>query len=135
WSNDPVTRSMSFRPDPIGWEEHVEWFTRKLADPTSIMFIALNDDAEVGVVRFDQRETRETISVSVAPDARGRGHAVRLIRLGCRALRSVGRQGAVDAWIQTRNVASIKSFERAGFSKVEDGEQGGAPAVRFEWRQ
>lgn len=40
WANDPVVRSVSFRSEPIAWEDHSRWFAGKLTDPQAALFIA-----------------------------------------------------------------------------------------------
>ena len=54
WVNDPEVRRSSLSSEPIDWEEHVAWLTKKLADPSCHIFIASNTAGDpVGQVRFN----------------------------------------------------------------------------------
>lgn len=114
WANDPVTRASSFNSDPIVWEEHVAWLGRVLAEPGRRLWVA-ESGGPVGMVRLDQSDGHEVISVSVAPGRRGEGLASPLIRAAC-----AEAVGLVLAEIKPGNVRSQRAFEAAGF--VGDGE-------------
>ncbi len=133
WANDPVSRSVSFSPDPIPWEVHFAWFRRKLICSGSHMFIGERETGEkVGLVRFDCENERAVISVNVAPEARGKGVGARLIRIGSdRILADNPEIEAVFAYIKPDNDASVKAFAKAGY--VPDGTEqlSGTEALRM----
>lgn len=119
WANDPDTRTASFNTGPIAWDTHVAWFARRLADPDTRIFIAEVDGTPVGQVRFQRDAAEWEISIVVAPDARGKGFAVEMIRGGTALV-----DGKVIAKIKTDNTRSIRAFSAAGYELAEsrDGE-------------
>jgi UDP-2,4-diacetamido-2,4,6-trideoxy-beta-L-altropyranose hydrolase len=114
WANDPVTRAVSFSSAPIPWEAHVDWFYRKLEDRSCVFLVVeLPDGTPVGQVRYDREEHEWIISVSVAPEFRGRGYGTAIIALSLDAFWRQYR--ALHAYIKPDNLASIRAFEKAGF--------------------
>jgi len=116
WANDPLTRAMSFRQDPITRDQHVLWFEKALMEKGVTLLIAerLVDGHWVpcGNVRFDGEGE---IHVLVAPEHRHQGLAALLISA---ALRYAGDRLSLDrvtAHIKEENDASIRAFEKAGF--------------------
>ena len=47
WANDPEGRRFSFHHEPIPYEDHVNWFTRKLSDDTCRIYIVCAGDEEI----------------------------------------------------------------------------------------
>jgi UDP-2,4-diacetamido-2,4,6-trideoxy-beta-L-altropyranose hydrolase len=121
WVNDPEVRVASFSPAPIPWETHVTWFEEKFHEKGSILFIAEREDGTpLGQIRFDRLQDGEwEVDVSVAKSTRRRGMASQIIRLGVRMLMREYGNGRVHAFVKSQNVASLKSFERADFTRTE----------------
>ena len=114
WANDPITRAASFSSEPIGWETHVDWFYRKLDDSSCQFFIAEDSKGTpVGQVRYDRDKDKWIISVSVAPEFRGRGYGMAIIALSIDELSPY--HGIIHAYIKPDNRASIRAFEKTGF--------------------
>jgi RimJ/RimL family protein N-acetyltransferase len=131
WANDPTTRKNSFAPDPISWATHCAWFERILSDPGRQLHVVSSSDVPIGQVRLEPCGHRETkISLSLAPEWRGRGLAVEVIRL------ATARADAdlVHAYVKPDNDRSRRAFLKAGF--VEQGQvmSQGVPAVHFTAR-
>lgn len=122
WANDPAARAASFQGGAIGWEEHVAWLGRRLADPDCLFWLAETPAGEpAGVVRFDlAADGVATISLNLAPAQRGRGLASPLILAACQELRRTHPATTVRALIKPENTASQRAFARAGFEPVED---------------
>ncbi len=89
WANDPLTRRMSFRPQPVAWEEHVRWFERMLGDPEVLLMIGEAWEAgawvPLGQVRTDGDGT---VSLGLEPRFRGRRLAGPLLRTAILAARA-----------------------------------------------
>lgn len=116
WANDPVTRQNSFDSAKIPWEEHSAWCQKKLAAADCRLWIASNGgNAPVGCVRFDCKESEVTISLTVAPSARGKGYGTKIIQQACDRLFAESQFHLVHAYIKPENIASVKVFEAAGF--------------------
>src|SRR5262249_869288 len=114
WANDPETRRNSFSKAAIPWEAHRSWLKGKLKDPSCSLYIGEEGGRPLGQVRLDRRDGAAVISVSVAPEHRGAGRGVRLIREGCRRFFKKTGTSEVLAYVKPSNVSSRKAFERAG---------------------
>ena len=110
WRNDSHTRMMSKNSDEIPWKNHCEWYR----DAKNVFIGIVGDDA-IGTVRLD----KSTVSVTVAPEFRGKGYAQHLIRMACEK----SDASVIYADVKKENIASIRAFERCGFVKTdEDGD-------------
>lgn len=111
WRNDPETRGASHNQDPVDREEHIAWLTRQLANPDMRMLIAEHDGRAVGTVRAEADRGAWQLSWTVAPPARGQGHAKAMVAALANSIKE-----PVRAEIKTGNMASIKVAEYAGMS-------------------
>lgn len=108
WNCAPEVRAMSGDPRIIELVDHRSWFQRRLAGGP--MWIVEASGAPVGVVRLDPGPDVTSISIALAPDARGRGIGRRAIQAACA---SYGQP--VNATIRVRNFSSRACFEACGF--------------------
>lgn len=121
WANDPVTRANSFDPSPIPCDQHKGWCHAKLADPHCYLWMVVDEIfGRMGVVRFDCAGSVATISISLAPQARGKGYGRKIITAACQQLFQSSGVEVVRALTKPQNKASIHAFERAGFLRGED---------------
>jgi RimJ/RimL family protein N-acetyltransferase len=125
WANDPEVRNASFSADPIPWETHTSWFNGRLADRRSgdamcRIFIAESDNrVPVGQIRFDFRPDKDwDVGISLSKSVRGFGLATELITSGVQELFKKHGPRRIHAYVKPQNLASVKSFERAGFQRV-----------------
>lgn len=130
WANDPLTRRMSFSTEPIPWATHLPWLTGRLANPECRLAIGEDEAGEaLGQVRLDRAGTTATLSVGLAPEARGRGLAARLVRLAAVECLDGGWCRLVEARVRPENAASLATFRRAGFT--DRGLSAGSGSVLF----
>ena len=137
WANDPAVRAVSFTSDPIPWEQHTAWFTRKLADTNTRLWIAEQVGAPVskpalsdsrvpkagletgapplGQVRFDLDGSTATISVSLDATRRGKNLGALLLWSACQKIFHDSAVETIHALIKPDNTASVRAFEKAGF--------------------
>ncbi|MBN1930572.1 MAG: GNAT family N-acetyltransferase [Desulfobacterales bacterium] len=119
WANDPETRANSFSPAHIPWDRHVQWFESKFNDPKAIFFIALNDkNIPIGQVRFDILKKKAVISVSIAPDLRGKGYGSKIIYMASHLLLNSSDIYLIHAYIKKANFASTGAFITAGYNRI-----------------
>jgi RimJ/RimL family protein N-acetyltransferase len=111
WRNDPETRSGSHNSAEVEREEHIVWLTKTLNDKCRRLFVAEENGVPVGTVRVDLADGAYQLSWTVAPNARGRGVAKRMVAL----LASETLQ-PIRAEIRTGNAASIRVAEYAGMT-------------------
>ena len=117
WANDPAVRRASFSEEPIDWDGHVHWLNARLADPDTMLFLAVSPAGEpAGQVRFDRAGSEATISLSIDSRARNSGLSPTLIRLGIAAMnREWPDVSTVVALIKVDNHPSVNAFEGSGF--------------------
>ena len=119
--NDPVTVAMSRQKSCVSGVEHDAWLAQVLGDPSRRLMIAQFDTllfVQVGTYRLDNvgRPVIE-VSITVAPEHRGRGVTHGLVRT---AARHAMREGAdeVLAVVRGENGASLVAFLKGGFQPV-----------------
>ena len=87
WRNDPVTRAVSRHHGVVPLDDHLTWLRAALERPDRHLLVGSLDGVDVGTVRWDLEGDREwEVSITVAPEARGRGLAAALLRAGERWL-------------------------------------------------
>lgn len=92
------------------------------------------DDVPIGQVRFEIKPgVVAEVNLSIAAEWRGRGLAAKVLQLACDAYRGCGSETLV-AHIRPENRASVRAFERAGFTRAGVERVGGYEALRLELR-
>ena len=117
WRNDPEVKASAFESAVIPWYRHVAWFARRKKDSNCHMYIVLDrDDLPIGQVRLDIRAdgSAET-DVSIARAYRGRSYAAEAIELASAHLFRITSVTRIVAIVRPENMASIRTFENAGF--------------------
>tara|TARA_Y100000385_G_scaffold271318_1_gene311161 strand:+ start:239 stop:658 length:420 start_codon:yes stop_codon:yes gene_type:complete len=114
WSNDILVRSQSFNSDKISFEMHSKWFEGKLKDQQALIYIVEADAIPAVLVRFDISLKRTVIGLVVSKDYRGKGLGAKAIKI-CLNEYFRTHDLPVLASIKKDNIASIKSFQKAGF--------------------
>lgn len=136
WANEPGARAASFSPEPIPWETHQQWFSRRLHDPNCLYYVGGDEEGRaVGQVRFEMAGGAATISLSLDAEHRGFGYGARLIRLGSQRVLADASIRQVDAYIKPENDASLRAFESAGFGRVENTQVRGRQAMHYVLRR
>ena len=125
WRNDQVSRAFSSTVRPVPWEEHEAWFTDALRDPERRVLVATADGQAVGMIRFDAAGEPGTwrVSINLAPEVRGRGLARPALDAATAWL--VGESGhdvTVVADVRRDNLASLRTFQAAGFAPAATSE-------------
>jgi len=132
WANDPAARSASFRSQSISWQEHVEWFRARLADPQAILYTATNKDGtRVGEVRYQIQDKRAALSISLGADFRGCGLGQKILSVATEMAFADSEINFIDAYVKPENEASLKLFAGAGFLRYPSGTIEGQEAIHF----
>lgn len=136
WQRDPSTRLYSGVVAVPTWQEHVDWFSDRMANPPSeCLLVAETVDAvstlfggtdrsrPVGFAKVEMNleSSSAAISIVVSPVARGRGVGRKLIN----AVTSIGLikfAVPIYATIHKENAPSLSAFARAGYVEVEEPE-------------
>lgn len=131
WRNDADSVRFSTTVRAVTPDEHTRWLNQRLSDPSTRLWIAEENGAPVGQVRVDLEAGTGAVSIAVAPEHRGRGLGVQMLRAMLAAVTAEGAAGQLRALVRPDNSASTVSFERAGFQRT--GETDGGFDV-LEWR-
>lgn len=117
--NEPGVMESSFNPEPINLETHRKWFFQKLTDLNSFLFVVLCRGRAIGQVRLDIEQDMAEINIAIAPEHRKRGYGSIAIEEACKStFDKVPRLTKIFAHIKVGNVASVRSFGRAGFVEI-----------------
>lgn len=134
WKNEPEARRLGFITRYIPWEEHLAWFTRRMAGPERMLWMIEADGEAVGWIRIDRDEAGDgAASIALAPEARGRGVGAQAIALACARFVAEGGAGRVEALIRSENERSARAFQRAGFVPAGTREVHGIAALVYAW--
>jgi RimJ/RimL family protein N-acetyltransferase len=115
WRIDADTVRHSLAPPPASLDEHRGWLEALLREPAVALYVAHDDErgVDVGTVRLDRRGGGEAeMSITVAPDERGRGYARQLIARGLEAAAGC----RVIARVKADNLRSLRAFAALGFA-------------------
>lgn len=116
WANDPEVRKNSFNPNPIKIEDHINWFKAVLENEQVLLYIAESDGKPVAHIRFRLNSEKAIISYLIDAEFRGQGIGFHLLFIGLKALKA--QRPAIEqavGLVQRENIASVRSFEKAGF--------------------
>jgi UDP-2,4-diacetamido-2,4,6-trideoxy-beta-L-altropyranose hydrolase len=131
-ASDPTVRALAFSPASIPWQDHVAWFESKMQTVTCHILIGEAHGEVAGQVRVDERpDGFGEIDVSVAREWRGAGVGSRLIDLAVREIFSSTGISRIHAYILPQNVASMRTFQSAGFHRAGEERVNGHQAVHY----
>ncbi len=116
-ANDPKVRAASLNTSAIDLPTHEAWFSQAMHDPEQLLFTLLDGRGNfLGQLRFDLRKAGEAlISISLVSASRGFSLAHKIISKGIGIMQRLHPERTIIAQIKSENIASIKSFEKAGF--------------------
>jgi len=123
WSNDAITRAMSFSTERITRQDHRLWLQARLPVQPACLYIAELIEP-VGVVQFQiihrthqvayQNKAYE-VGIQVECESRGQGLARTMIELATELFFEQYAENDLYARIKLENVKSLKAFQKAGF--------------------
>jgi len=124
WRNDPETLAASFNSTPKTWPAFWDEYCEEYIHDTELTPIfVLKDNQPIAMLRFreipNQSSKTTDISINIAPEFRGQKLGPAIIRTGIEYLKQHTTVAAVIAEIKSHHIASIKVFEKAGFTFLE----------------
>lgn len=120
WLNDREVRQMSFSTEPVSYEEHINWFSKKLCSSLTNAFIICFDEKPVGQIRIHIEKNDGIISYSIDKNYRGHGYGSETLKKIIDEIKE--REIKVDKLIgkvKNGNICSRKAFQKAGYKSVE----------------
>lgn len=124
WVSDPEVRRNAVNTDIIPWAMHQAWFTNKLNDANSHLFVLEAASLPVGQIRFDRGRGEAFIDYSLDVIVRGRGWGARLVALGVGMMQNI-EPIRLRAEVKAGNEASSAVFLRMGFTEITSASGGG----------
>lgn len=126
WRNDPITLASFFRRKPKVWEQFWPEFQNEyFSDPSLPPIFVLQSGKRVAFLRFrriqsPQESLRPCCDISINTDAaiRGQGVGITSLNMATEFLRNHGIKDVL-AEIRVENAASIRTFEKAGYVRLE----------------
>ncbi|NFA59979.1 GNAT family N-acetyltransferase [Clostridium sporogenes] len=116
WVNDTSVRKNSFNTKIINYEEHKEWFEKKIIAEDSYMFILEINSIPVGQIRVDIQEKAGIIDYSIDKNYRAKGYGLLiLIKLEEKIIDSISELEKLVGKVKNGNIASQQSFLKANY--------------------
>lgn len=122
WANEAEVRQNAINQEPIVWENHLRWFTKKLDADETIILILEQEGAPLGQIRFDNDESdRWIIDYSINKGQRGKGYGKILLALSIAYLKERQVKGEVIGMVKESNMASAVAFRKSSFKESMSG--------------
>ena len=123
WRNNKLTRKYARNNKYIGFNEHKEWFHKALTDNEILIYVGVNKKTKgkLGIIRynlFNDHKAAE-VNINIRPICRNKGIALILLKKTI-SIFLVKFQIPILAEVKKNNLASLKLFNRAGFSLKEE---------------
>lgn len=119
WANDELVRQNSYEKKKITLEEHKKWFSKKVGSETCDFYLFIMGGEFAGQVRIDRSGNETVIGVSVDKKFRGKGISTPMLKTASADHLVKYKERGIVAYIKEGNVASVRSFENAGFREKE----------------
>jgi RimJ/RimL family protein N-acetyltransferase len=116
WRNLPAIRDLGASQRDVTAEEHRRWFVETLLARTRRLWIVIQQDAPVGMVRYDFVDCNSAeVSIFLLEDHVGQGLGSFALTASTRAISEETTVGAILARVRVENKRSLRFFQRAGF--------------------
>lgn len=129
--NEPSIRKASFNSKPFDLASHTSWFFKKIKDSSAHLFVAQVAGKPAGQIRIDIRGATAEVSIALLPEYRGKGYASPAIYKSCKRILTKVPNLYILAYIKLDNIASVKSFARAGFIEKGIVNHGGHKCIKM----
>ena len=116
--NDPVTVGFSTTNRAVDPDEHRRWYTDRLDDPASRLWVAELDGAAVGTLRLQVETGVGRVSIAVDERYRGQGLGRQMLLAGRARVADDWQVHTLEALIHPLNQPSRRAFASVGFSQV-----------------
>ena len=123
WANDPVTRSMAFNKEPIPYENHCKWFSKKTENKDAVLYLFYSNGIPVGQVRFDIDNYEAEIDISIDREQRGKNIGTTMLKQALFWF-SIEKPGIIPvSKVLIGNPASHRIFEKCGFTQISENKE------------
>ncbi len=123
WANDDDVRNNAINKNNIEYRNHIRWFTHKLEDKNSKLFIFEKDTHLIGQVRFDIKYKNIIIDYSIDRHQRGKGYGKIILKLAMEHLLNQINPDQFDQFIglvNEKNISSQIVFNNLNYTRNDD---------------
>ncbi|BDR67489.1 hypothetical protein N072000002_16030 [Clostridium tetani] len=118
WVNDEQVRNNSFNNSKISYEEHIEWFNRKLRYQYTQIFILEKEEKKIGQIRIDIEDTTAIIDYSIDEKYRGKKYGYKILNmLEQEIVTNYLYIRILEGRVKLSNISSQKCFEGNAYNK------------------
>ena len=118
WSNDEEVRKNSFSSEKIKFEDHKNWFQKKINEADYYILFFLVDGKETGLVRLAVSDNVGTISYQISREYRGKGLGKLMLELLESYVLENNIASNLYGEVKEENISSQRIFERLGYKKT-----------------
>jgi RimJ/RimL family protein N-acetyltransferase len=115
WANDKNVRKNAIVEDPIIWDNHLNWFNKKINSFETKIFILSNENKSFGQIRIDKIDSYWQIDYSIDDEYRGQGLGKKIVDL----LLEKFDLFKFKATVKKHNEASVAVFTKLGFKQLQ----------------
>ncbi|WP_179021407.1 GNAT family N-acetyltransferase [Winogradskyella forsetii] len=117
WVNDPLVRQNSINSETIKYEDHVNWFSNKIKDPNSFLYLFINEDSiPVGQVMIERKGKIVSLSQSVDRNQRGKKYSSEMLTKASDRFLENHPDDTIATIVKSTNIASLKMSKNSGFT-------------------
>ncbi len=121
WANESTTRENAFNTRLIPYEEHVNWYEKKIKEAGAFFYICQQGNLNIGQLRIEMDNNRAVISYSVDKNHRGRGLGKIIIKQAEEIIRNHNLLGLEEVVlvgkVKKSNIASQRCFLAQGYNE------------------
>lgn len=116
WRNEIITRKNSLNKKLISKEDHNNWYSKVLKLENIHIYIFLNNQNPVGMIRFEKKSNKIEINYLIDKDYRKKGYSVTMIKMGIQKISLIWPKKTFQATVLGDNKPSHKALLNIGFS-------------------
>ncbi|TDG37698.1 N-acetyltransferase [Pedobacter changchengzhani] len=123
WASDSKVRRFAIQKDAITFENHSNWFERKINADDCVYLIAEVNKKAIGSIRFDIDDKNEALlSFLLDPTFHGKGYGKEILVKGYIELLKLKYISKIIGVVSINNIPSLKTFKSLDFNQVNETE-------------
>lgn len=130
WSFTPELRAVMQSPRVVLYKDYHRWFTGRLNDRLTAMWIVEDAGASVGVLLIDRHDRQALPRLTVVLGARSRGRGIGRLALEAACAQW---QRPLIAEVEARNAAGVRTLEAASFERTNERQEGALTLCTYLW--
>jgi len=116
--NEKSARKNFFNLKNIKYNDHLEWYKKKIRKKNAIFLVALNNNSEkIGTVRYEIEKIFTNISINISKKFRNLGYGSKIIKNSEKFLK---KKLIIISRIKKNNKASIKIFTKNNYKVIKN---------------